>query len=53
LSHSRRLRAILDAADRRIDEGAGIGHDEFWKQVESSTRSREANGREKKRRRKR
>jgi hypothetical protein len=31
LAHSRKLRAILDAADRRIDEGARIGHDEFWK----------------------
>src|SRR5229473_7284159 len=50
LANSRKLRALLDAADRRIDEGAGIGHDEFWKQVESSTRSREANGSEKKRR---
>jgi prevent-host-death family protein len=35
LSHSRKLRAILDAADRRIDEGAGIGHEEFWQKVES------------------
>src|SRR6266853_6880697 len=44
LAHSRKLRAILDAADRRIEEGAGIGHDEFWKKVESTHRSREANG---------
>src|SRR4029077_11802724 len=29
LAHSRKLRAILDAEDRRIEEGAGIGHDEF------------------------
>jgi prevent-host-death family protein len=36
LAHSRKLRAILDAADRRIDEGRGIGHDEFWAEVESS-----------------
>src|SRR4051794_36893303 len=50
LAHSRKLRAILDAADRRIDEGAGIGHDEFWQRVESAN-PREKNG--KKRRTKR
>jgi prevent-host-death family protein len=44
LAHSRKLRAILDAADRRIDKGAGIGHDEFWHQVESANRARERNG---------
>src|SRR5690242_9722999 len=27
LANSRKLRAILDAAERRIKEGAGIGHD--------------------------
>lgn len=53
LAHSRKLRAILDAADRRIDEGAGIGHDEFWKQVEEASRSRQRNGSGKKRRTKR
>jgi prevent-host-death family protein len=50
LAHSRKLRALLDAADRRIDEGAGIGHDEFWRQVEPATRARKANGSGKKRR---
>src|SRR5437763_4111943 len=44
LAHSRKLGAILDAADRRIKEGAGISHDEFWQQVESDSRAREANG---------
>ena len=53
LAHSPKLRAILDAADRRIDHGAGIAHDEFWKRVESTKRSRETNGSEKKRRPKR
>ena len=53
LAHSRKLRTVLDAADRRIDDGAGIGHDEFWRQVESATRAREANGGGKKRRTKR
>ena len=50
LGHSRKLAAILDAADRRIAEGAGIEHDEFWQQVESASRGREKNGSRKKRR---
>jgi prevent-host-death family protein len=50
-AHSRKLRAILDAADRRIDAGAGIGHDEFWSRVQSK-RSAAANGSEKRRPRK-
>ena len=50
LAHSPKLRAILDAADRRLDEGTGIGHDEFWQQVESANRVREKNGSGKKRR---
>ena len=44
LAHSRKLRAILDSADRRIDKGAGIGHDEFWHQVESANRARGRDG---------
>jgi len=35
MGHSPRLRAILDAAHRRIQEGKGIPHDEFWRQVEA------------------
>lgn len=50
LAHSPKLRAILDAADRRIDQGAGIEHDDFWRQVESKSRSKGANGNGKKRR---
>ncbi|MGH7137451.1 MAG: type II toxin-antitoxin system Phd/YefM family antitoxin [Pirellulales bacterium] len=50
LAHSPKLRAILDAADRRIHEGAGISHDEFWRQVEADDRAREKNGSGKKRR---
>ncbi len=49
LAHSRKLRAILDAAERRIDQGAGIGHDEFWRGVEAADRSREGKGSRKKR----
>jgi hypothetical protein len=44
LAHSRKLHAILDAADRRIDASAGIGHDEFWQKVESANSAREAKG---------
>ena len=50
LAHSPKLRAILDAADRRIDEGGGIGHKEFWQQVEAANRARERNGSNRKRR---
>jgi len=39
LAHSRKLRTILDAADRRIDEGAGISHEEFWRRVEARRRA--------------
>ena len=39
LAHSRKLRAILDAADRRIDEGGGISHEEFWHRVKSRAQS--------------
>jgi hypothetical protein len=49
LANSPKLRAILDAAERRIDEGAGMPHDDFWKQAESTKQSRQANGSAKKR----
>jgi prevent-host-death family protein len=48
LAHSRKLRALLDAADRRIDEGAGIGHEEFWQRVEAANRARKPGGGQKK-----
>ena len=35
LGHSKRLRAILEAARQRIREGKGIPADEFWRQVEA------------------
>lgn len=52
LAHSRKLGAILDAADRRIDAGAGLGHDEFWEQVAAARRGREKDGSGKRRRNK-
>ncbi len=48
MAHSPRLRAILDAADRRIDKGNGIRHDEFWKQVGGNTARRNGRARSKK-----
>jgi prevent-host-death family protein len=53
LAHSPRLRSILDAADRRIDEGRGIPHDALWQKVKASDRAPEQNGNRKKRRSKR
>jgi prevent-host-death family protein len=48
-AYPQKLRAILDAADRRIEEGAGIDHETFWQQVESAPRSNEEKPRGKKR----
>jgi prevent-host-death family protein len=53
LSHSPKLRAILDAAESRIDRGEGLSHDEFWRQVEADDHMRQKNGSVKKRRAKR
>jgi prevent-host-death family protein len=43
LAHSPKLNAILDAAERRIKEGAGISHEEFWKRIETTKRPRRKN----------
>lgn len=53
LARSKQLRAILDAAARRIDAGEGIPHAEFWQRVESTPAARTKNGKAKKRRTKR
>jgi prevent-host-death family protein len=50
LAHSRKLRAILDAADDRIEKGTEIGHAKFWQQVEAANRARKQNESKKKRR---
>jgi prevent-host-death family protein len=34
LAHSPRLRQILEAGRREIQEGKGIPHEEFWREVE-------------------
>lgn len=36
----RKLKSILNAAERRIKEGAGVSHEEFWKRVESHPTSK-------------
>jgi prevent-host-death family protein len=35
LAHSPRLRSILDAARQRIRQGEGVGHDDFWREVDA------------------
>lgn len=35
LAHSARLRAILDTARRRIREGEGISHEDFWREMDA------------------
>ena len=43
LTHSPRLRAILEAARERIQAGVGIPDEEFWKVIEG-TRKPKKNG---------
>lgn len=35
IAYSPKVRHILDAGQRQIREGRGIGHEEFWQEVES------------------
>jgi len=35
LSHSRKLRAILERSKQQIREGHWLSHEEFWKQVDA------------------
>lgn len=35
LAYSKKLRAVLDAAEQRIRETGGIAHDEFWQQIDA------------------
>lgn len=44
MANSPELRAILDAADKRIDAGQGIEHEEFWRQVEAMSAEQRPNG---------
>jgi prevent-host-death family protein len=42
LAHTPRFRAMLEAADRRIDKSGGILHEEFWKAAQPKGRGRRA-----------
>jgi prevent-host-death family protein len=45
----RSLRSVLQEAHEQIQQGAGIPHDQFWREVERSRRAkRQASGRGKK-----
>lgn len=35
LAHSKKLRALLDAAETRVRATGGIPHDELWRQVDA------------------
>jgi len=34
IAYSKNLRALLDAAEKRIQATGGIAHDELWRQVD-------------------
>lgn len=42
-AHSTKLRAILNAAERRIEDGAGVNHEEFWRQVDTRAQAGKKN----------
>lgn len=49
LGRVRSLRSILQEADGQIQQGAGIPHDQFWREVEQARRAKQqASGRGKK-----
>jgi len=35
MAYSKKLRAVLDAAEQRIRETGGIAHDELWQQIDA------------------
>ncbi len=44
LAYSPRLRTILDAARQRIRAGAGIRHEDLWRQIESGNKTKRVSG---------
>ncbi len=40
MGHSTKLQSILEAARKRFQEGGGIPHEAFWKEVEAENASR-------------
>ena len=44
--HARSLQSIFEEAHEQLEQGAGIPHDQFWREVEQARRAkREASGR--------
>ncbi len=37
LGYSKKFRALLEAAEQRIQETGGIRHEDFWKAIEAET----------------
>ncbi len=37
LAYSKKFRALLDAAEQRIQETGGIRHEDFWEMIETET----------------
>ena len=44
MAYSPRLRAILEESRQQIREGRGIGHEEFWAEIEAPKPSRRQGG---------
>ncbi len=44
LAYSPRLRTLLEAARQRIRAGAGIGHEDLWRELESGSESSRQSG---------
>jgi PHD/YefM family antitoxin component YafN of YafNO toxin-antitoxin module len=37
LAHSPKFNSLLELAEQQIREGKGIGHEDFWRQIEAET----------------
>lgn len=44
IAYSRKLRLVLDAAERRIQEHGGIPHDTLWQQIDAEYGDTSSNG---------
>lgn len=49
LARSARLRELLEAARQQIREGEGIGHEDFWREMEQEEKPQKARGGRRKR----
>jgi prevent-host-death family protein len=43
IAYSKKLRLVLDAAEKRIQEGGGIPHDALWQQIDTEYRNTPSN----------